>query len=101
MWRSVGVDPFYLDLSNSTYNAHNDFLQVWADTGLIGLLFHLLAVGFCVMRSLRSSAYLLLSFVVLFSLCSLSESLLLVQKGIMLFSLFTPILLLRHEPKTE
>ncbi|MEI9919621.1 MAG: O-antigen ligase family protein [Bacteroidota bacterium] len=88
MWESFGVIPMYLDIGNSVYNAHSEYLTIWLDAGIIGLLALLAVVFFACRRAIKDRNYLYLAFVILFFSCCLTETCLSVQRGIVLFAFF-------------
>jgi O-antigen ligase len=89
-----GIDPLFL---TSSFNAHNEFFQIWLDAGIVGLLLILVVFGVSYSTAIQKRDYLHLSFILLFLFCSLSESLLARQKGIVFFALFNSLFSLRDE----
>lgn len=70
------------------FNAHNQLLEIWIGAGLFGVIVYFLTVFGAGLHAIRSNKYLFMGFLILFLLCSFTESLLNAQKGIVLFSLF-------------
>jgi O-antigen ligase len=70
------------------FNPHNQYLQTWAATGLIGLflLFGILIVS--LIYSINSKNTLYIALVLLLALSMLTESMLERQKGLVFFSFF-------------
>ena len=81
------------------YNAHNNYLQIWLNCGVIGVIL-LLGLQFSALKkALAERNFLLTIFMFLvISLC-LTECVLEVQKGIVFFSIFCPLLIyhFKHE----
>lgn len=73
------------------FNSHNEYLNVWLGSGVIGLLFFLLtlASGFYFYRQ----HWLSIAFGLLFAICCLTENLLDRQMGIVFFMLFHTLFL--------
>lgn len=75
-------------------NAHNQFIQTLLDVGLFGLSLLLMMFFFIFKEAYIHRNYLLGSFLFIFFLCCLSESLLERQQGVLLFSYFVSIFLI-------
>lgn len=73
------------------YNAHNQYLQSALDLGLIGLSLFLLCLFVPAYWALKSGNCLFLSFIALFAICCITESMLEVNKGIVFFTFFTSL----------
>ncbi len=76
---------------NQGFNSHNQFLQIWIGTGLIGLFIFVLSMILHFLRSFRSHNYVFVMFITFFLICSLTESTLERQWGITFFGLFYSI----------
>jgi hypothetical protein len=93
-WKSAMKD-FYSNFNASTvgltYNSHNQFLQTWMENGL----FALIALAFCIFGSVFGPkvdpAYI--TFILIFSLMCMTESILDRQKGIVFFTMFQSLFL--------
>lgn len=73
---------------DSKFNPHNQYLQTWASSGLIGI-FLLLGILFAsFLYSLRSKHALFIATVLILSLSILTESMLQRQKGLVFFCFF-------------
>lgn len=74
------------------YNAHNQYLEITVALGLVGLfcLLSTLAVG--LYHSFARKDWIYFSFILLFSVCILTESMLERQKGVVFFSFFNSFL---------
>lgn len=70
------------------FNPHNQYLQTWASTGLIGLFFLLGIFIVSLIYALNSRNALYIGLVLLLSLSMLTESMLERQKGLVFFSFF-------------
>lgn len=74
-------------------NAHNQSIQILMTNGIIGLTMFLICCGFCLFSAYQQKQYLLGTFIILFFLSSLTESLLDRQSGIVFFSFFSALFL--------
>lgn len=70
------------------FNSHNQYLETTLTLGVPGLICFLLCIMVPFLSAWRKSKYLLLSFITLFCFCSLTESLLERQQGIVFFTFF-------------
>lgn len=73
-------------------DAHNQYFQTTLAQGIPGLLLLLAFLFFNLRKGWKEQNYLLLALLLLFTLCSLSESLLTTQKGVVFLALFFPLL---------
>lgn len=78
------------------YNTHSLFFEVLLRIGLVGLLYLIVLLAYPVYKSIRKKHMLLLAWVLLFSLFSLTEATMQLNKGVVFFSFFYSILL--HVP---
>lgn len=79
---------FYFASRYNSYNAHNQYLETWIGLGIFGLL-SLLSIYFLPLAfAWKQEAYLMLAFMLLIVLSSLSESVLMRRQGLMFFMLF-------------
>ena len=89
------LKTFYSNYNTSTvaidYNAHNQYLQTWLETGIVGLVLLLLCLLIPLIKLRNNPSDI--SFIIIFSSMCLTESILERQKGIIFFSLFFAILL--------
>jgi O-antigen ligase len=89
------MDNFYAHYNYSTigleHNAHNQYLQVWMESGLLGLLAFLLCLSTGLFRLWGNPAYV--CFILIFSLMCLTESIGERQKGVVFFTLFQVLFL--------
>lgn len=78
---------------NAKYNTHNQYLQTWLGLGLVGLML----LSFCIVtpavKAYREKNYLFLAFIALFCICSITESTLERQLGIVFYALFNSLLI--------
>ncbi len=72
-------------------NAHNQFLQVLLSTGFAGLSSFVFLLSYTAVYAYRSKSKLYLSFIFIFSLCCLTESLLERQQGVLFYALFNSL----------
>ena len=99
------LDRCYNDsgfLSLVGMNAHNQYLQFLLSAGVIGLISFLSFLAYSFFSAFKEKNFLLLSFLLLFILCGLTESLLERQYGISFFAFFYFFLRLKpSESKTN
>jgi O-antigen ligase len=88
-------------LYERSYNTHNQFIQTWITLGIPGLLLLLLILANLIALAIRRNDYLLLSFVILFALCSMTESMFEKNKGVIFFACFSVLLTLRCQLDSE
>jgi O-antigen ligase len=81
------------------FNTHNQYLAILLKTGIIGLLLFLFILYFGYASAIRSRDLLLLSFMIIVTVVSLSENILDLNKGIFFYGFFFSILLM--QPKRE
>lgn len=87
------LNQFYLSnglhkLASGNFNAHNTFLQISLATGLTGLTTFILLLVKSLHVGLKSGNGFLVFFILLFVLCSATESMLMRQKGVLFFAIF-------------
>ena len=91
----LAMEDFYAHYNSSTvgleHNAHNQFLQVWMESGILGLMAFLLSLYAGLFRLGKNPAYV--SFILIFSLMCLTESIGERQKGVVFFTLFQVLFL--------
>ncbi len=75
-------------------NAHNQYLHSYLMHGILGIGVILVILVFPLHSAIVEKNYLLFIFIMLFALGFLTEVILLVQKGIVFFSIFYPLLYL-------
>lgn len=83
------------------FNPHNQFLQSWLDVGLLGLLLFIGILTTSFYHAVIRRKYLWLSFIILFALSCLPESMLAAQKGIVFFAFFNSLFTLTIEQPDE
>lgn len=72
-------------------NPHNQYFQYLLGTGLIGMIVFILSIMIPFVTAWREDNKLYLFFILLFSLCCLTESLLERQHGVMFFAFFNSL----------
>ncbi|MGB4776426.1 MAG: O-antigen ligase family protein [Daejeonella sp.] len=77
---------------NERFNAHNEFLQIWIHTGIFGVTSFLIFLGWLLWSAINQKKIFYVAFLVLTLICGLTESLFLVQKGVVFFSIFNSLL---------
>jgi O-antigen ligase len=73
------------------FNAHNQYLQIFLTTGVFGLLILLLCIIVPSYLAIKKVNYLYLSFLSLFAITCLTESLLESNKGIVFYAFFNAL----------
>ena len=73
-------------------NSHNQYLQTTATLGILGLSLLLGIIIYPALAAYKKKEYLYLTYIFIFSICFLTESMLEVQKGIVFFALFHSLL---------
>ena len=81
------------------YNAHNEFIQSALIFGVFGFALVVILYITMILKALKTKKFLPLAFTLLFTLCSLTESLLERNKGIVFFVFFTGLLLIPKAPE--
>jgi O-antigen ligase len=87
----INVGWSYQILDNVAFNAHNQFLQIFGETGILGFLAYSGAILMFVWKALKCSKtyrYLKITFIALIFIFSLSESLLDRYAGISFLAFF-------------
>jgi O-antigen ligase len=74
------------------FNAHNEFLSVWLDLGIPGLILILAVVAGGFYHSFRTKDFIAMCFITIVFLSFMVESVLLRQKGVAFFSFFFVLL---------
>lgn len=72
-------------------DTHNQYLQTWIGLGIFGLLLLVSFYAFTLWEAFQVRNFLLFFLILHFGIASLSEALLITQKGIVFFSLFYPL----------
>ncbi|MBF8964588.1 O-antigen ligase family protein [Pontibacter sp. FD36] len=80
-------------------NAHNQYLDIAVSLGIPGLVVLILCYSAIIQYASSHHNGLLLMFILIFSLCSVTESLLHRQFGVVLFSFFCAIFVFAEKPK--
>ncbi len=72
-------------LLKKTYNSHNQYLDVWLKTGIIGFLYFSFFIFFLIMKSIKNKKFLPLAIILLYSTGFLFENILSRRSGVILF----------------
>lgn len=75
-------------------NSHNQYLSFWIKSGIPGLLLYLYILYFGFNSAKKNKDFLLVSFLILIAIVSISENILDVNKGIFFYSFFLSFFLL-------
>lgn len=78
----------------SELNAHNQYLSFLINTGIIGLLLYLYVLYYGFASAIKRKDFLLLSFMIIVAVVSISENILDVNKGVFFYAFFYSIFLL-------
>ncbi len=89
-YKEVHYDIAYLE----HYNAHNQFLEITLDFGLLGLFLLVLALCFHLYLIIKSKNWHLLALYIAIVVFMMTESILERQSGVVVFSLFTGLIIL-------
>ena len=76
------------------FNTHNQYLAVLLKTGIVGLLLFLCVLYYGYAAAIKRKDLLLLAFMIMISVVSLSENILDLNKGIFFYGFFFSMLLL-------
>lgn len=79
------------------FNTHNQYLAILLKTGITGLLLFLFILYFGYTNAIQKKDLLLLGFMIIISIVSLSENILDLNKGIFFYGFFFSILLVQHK----
>ncbi|MFC4722879.1 O-antigen ligase family protein [Geojedonia litorea] len=94
------IKNFELGISNK-FSTHNQYLHYLIELGLIGTLVFIFGVLVNLFKSVKESNFLLFALVVLLSVCSITENVLTLNKGIVFFVTFYYLVLqLNRSPKS-
>lgn len=69
-------------------NAHSQYLSFLINTGIIGLLMYLYVLFYGFSSAIKKKDFILISFLILVSIVSVSENILDINKGVLFFSFF-------------
>lgn len=73
------------------YDTHNQYLNVWLNTGVIGLFIFLLTIVIPMNKAYKENCFVYLAFLCLVALCCFTESLLERQNGIVFYAFFNSL----------
>jgi O-antigen ligase len=82
-------------------NAHNQYLSFLINTGIFGLLLYLFILGYGFSKAIKTRDFLLITFLILIAIVSVSENILDVNKGIFFYSFFASLLLLTSNERAH
>lgn len=78
-------------LYKDQYDTHNQYLNVWLNTGVIGLAIFLLTIVIPMKKAYKANCFLYLAFLSLIALCCFTESLLERQNGVVFYAFFNSL----------
>jgi len=99
IWIKYNVNPTFLQ--GSTFNSHNELFHCWLDLGILGLVALIFTGAYSITKALQSKNILYFSFLVLFFLCCMTESMLSVQKGVVFYSFFNSVIFFSLQAKKD
>jgi O-antigen ligase len=82
-------------ISNLNLNAHNQFLEYMLEYGILGLIMIVFTLSFSIYMAIRSKDYFYLGFIALIIYFGMVESIFSNQTGVVFFSLFNALFLLK------
>jgi O-antigen ligase len=82
-------------------NAHNQYFSFLINSGVVGLLVYLYFLFFGFSSAIKRRDFLLLAFLILITVVSVSENILDVNKGIFFYSFFSSLFLLNPYEKID
>ncbi len=82
-------------------NAHSQYLSFLINSGIVGLLLYLYILLYGFFKSIKKRDFLLLAFLILIAVVSVSENILDVNKGIFFYSFFSSLFLLNGKEKIQ
>ncbi|GAC1450024.1 MAG: hypothetical protein NVSMB7_12190 [Chitinophagaceae bacterium] len=85
----------------NSLNAHSQYLSCLINTGIIGLLVYLGTLGWGLWQSIKNRDILLLAFIILVIVVSLSEDILDVNKGIFFYAFFFSFFIMSQNKKVQ
>lgn len=80
-------------------NAHNQYLSFLINTGIIGLLLYLYVLYFGFSATVKRKDFILISFLILVTIVSVSEDILAVNKGVFFYSFFYSLFMIPGSKK--
>ncbi len=96
--KNYGALLYYPD---TQYNSHNQYLQTTIDIGILGLAVLLICFFMVAKGAIDVKNYLGLSFIILFAICSFTESMLESNKGIVFYSFFSSLFLFHQYKESQ
>jgi len=94
--RNYKEKNFILGL-NMNYNTHNQYLDILLTSGVIGLLLFVTFILFLAITALKTRSLLLLGFLGIFVISSLTENVFNRDQGVVFISLFTSLLIYKNK----
>lgn len=91
--QQVYLENYLLYSYKSRFNAHSQYVQTTLGLGVTGLIVLLASFLIPGVLAIRQRNMLYLGFLILFSFCCITESMLYVQKGLVFYSVFTSLFL--------
>ena len=91
--QKIYLENYLLYSYRNQFNAHSQYVQTCLGLGFIGLAVFVASLLVAGVRAMLEKNLLYLGFVVLFSFCCITESMLYVQKGLVFYSFFTSLFL--------
>lgn len=82
-------------------NTHNQYLKLWLETGIIGLLVFLFTLAWGIVIAVKRRDILFLSFMIMVAIACFSENMLDVNKGIFFYAFFFSFFIKESKPGKE
>ncbi|MCC9166594.1 O-antigen ligase family protein [Pontibacter harenae] len=86
----------YNDYKTVDYNTHNQYIDFWLSSGLIGIILFLSFIFYIFHRSFISKDIFLFGFIMFISISFLTENILSRHSGVAFFALFSSFLFIRN-----
>lgn len=94
------IKNFEIGISNK-FSTHNQYLHYLVELGIIGALFYLIGLIIIFFKSVKESNFLLFALIVLLGICSITENVLTLNKGIVFFAIFYYLILGLNQTSEE
>lgn len=84
------------EYKTTTYNTHNNYLDIAISTGLPGILSFIFMLAFFIIDSLRKGNKLFVIFIILVMICMIGENILSRNHGVIFYSLFSSLFIIQN-----
>lgn len=93
------LEKGYTEPFQDQYNFHNEFLEITASSGIVGLLIFLMLLWLLLRKAFLSGDIISIAFLLQFIIACQTESLLDRNKGVLFFALFSTLLIIIDDSK--